>query len=83
MRKGYNKNSLVPLAKGRILRHLACAEAQLLLVLRCNVENCFTSQDEFTHSKDELAQILCTIRQKAIEIHTVREQLRAILCKEK
>lgn len=75
----YNTNSLYPLNRGRLLRHIACAEAQLLIVLRTDLDGCFPVSMDAQLKITELQSHLVQIASIANQLHKLQKDLYEIL----
>lgn len=75
----YNTNSLYPLNRGRLLRHIACAEAQLMIVLRTDLDGCFPASMDAQLKITELKAHLIQIVNIANQLHKLQSELYEIL----
>ena len=75
----YNTNSLYPLNRGRLLRRIACAEAQLMLVLRTDLDGCFPASMDAHLKIIELQSYLVQIVNIANQLHKLQSELYEIL----
>ncbi len=81
-KRKYNANSLPPLARGRLIRHIACAEAQLHVILRADFTECYTEKGEFEKRKKRLAAIYMAIDSSARNLAKLKILLRDALNEE-
>lgn len=79
MTKEHNKNSLIPLAKGRLIRHLACAEFQLRIILRADFSSYFATQAEYNAHKQKLGELYQAINNSADNLKRLKHHLKAAL----
>ncbi len=81
-KRKYNANSLPPLARGRLIRHIACAESQLQVILRADFEECYAEKGEFERRKKRLAAIYMAIDSSARNLAKLKILLRDALNEE-
>lgn len=81
-KRRYNANSLPPLARGRLIRHMACAESQLRVILRADFAECYAEKGEYEKRKKRLAAIYMAIDSTAHNLANLKIMLRDALNEE-